>query len=703
MKELKRNFRKLMAFCLVACMFVGMLPTVFAYSTEEAEAEYKKQLTILRDLQEQEAAAAQQATVAQMIGDVEGAAQAAAMAQQIAAQIRIQQTKVDEAYAVLTAAKQEELAWIAAQQAEQMQLAAYEAQQPSDEAPVSAAESTEPENIEIIEESTEPENVEIIEEAAEPENIEIIEEAAEPENIEIIEESAEPENVEIVEEAGEEENPAIDKAMVEEETESTETSAEEEAPNAVTLLVNGIANLWKRGESFFATFTDALSGASAGDTIELTDNVSDGDALTVNTELENIQIDFGGHTYNVAEVAEGGSAASFIGNGSVTVSNGTLSSSDADAGTVVSSTMEHLTFKDMLIEGAKSIGAVLGIYSGETDLVGTTSVDAGDGKETAIYVSDLVGDADLRVDTVGVINGGINVVNHDNDDTAKAWLHNGFYTGDIAYNNKDTGDQESRIMVDGGEYYDDVYEYVPYQTNYVDVSNTNGTVHSAGANVGWTAFKSAWSLPTFVNIRKSGGIVELPWGVLAKNSTDKFISVNGSLLGRGELTFVGCSCCCVKHEFVEGAGSEWYKGTEDGLSVELDADISYVTVDGKRVEAEIDGVIAEFDAELLEELSVGKHIFRFVLTDGCSVNTTLKIHKDEEIEWAKGSENGLMFEFEKDVKKVLVNNVKVTSEIDDENVTIGADVLEDLKLGRQTLEFVLEDMSHIVTSVTITK
>ncbi|MDO4982942.1 MAG: hypothetical protein Q4E35_05235, partial [Eubacteriales bacterium] len=453
----------------------------------------------------------------------------------------------------------------------------------------------------------------------------------------------------------------------------------------------------------YETLQKAINEAQKyGGTITLLGNVHDHskDGLEIKTD-KHLTIDFAGHTYKLMENTIDNIAAKFSGDGSVTLKNGSLESAAKGTDVLIESEVDDLNIKDMFLAGVHGAKTILAITSGDVDIYGDTTIDAG-AKGTAISATDIKGNTDVDVRTSGVINGKVTAVDTKVKNRVNVDLHSGYYTGDVNFVDLDRHDRRSGVRVDGGEYFDDVIEFVPNNVDYADIVSVYGKSHAAGGSVGWAAYRSAVNVPTFVNVRKSDGSLSLPWGVTAKNSTGHYTYINDQLIAPWETVQIpGCCWCWNCAKIVEGANSEWTKGTEDGLKFELNGNISYVTVDGVKVDAKIDGVTAEVEETVLEELTAGTHTFRFVLTNGSVAATTIKIVPDPEIEWSKGSENGLSNSFDYNVKKVLIDHVKVDAEIDGEDVTIDADTLNDLKTGKHTIDTVLENMAHIVSYITV--
>ena len=447
--------------------------------------------------------------------------------------------------------------------------------------------------------------------------------------------------------------------------------------------------IWKAAGQFFSSVKDAIksvfdSGATDA-TVELTENYEGDEDIEIDVEEDqNVIINLCKKTFKVLS----GIAAKITGDGSVTIKNGTIESGNGD--TAVQTDVDELTVNNTtLVGGSDSENGALDINGGDVDITGKTTIDSGKAANTAI---DISGDSDVDINTTGIVLGKVNA----NGDNAEAELHNGYYNGEI------TAKSGAEVEVDGGNYTNNVSKYVSGKTNYAEIRNTNGNVYSAGKNIPDSAFVSSRFAPTAVNILKSSGAVTLPAGVAAINSTGKVIFVNGRPVFCGQTVFIpGCGCCCSSASIVDGANSVWYKATEDGLTVELSSAVSYVTIDNVRVNAVIDGVYAEFSADTLEALTAGSHTVRFVLKNGSVAATTIKVAPDEKVEWASDSENGLEYEMSGNVKKVLIDHVKVAAEISGKNVSIPASILQDLKTGNHTVEFVLENTSHVVTSITV--
>ena len=449
-----------------------------------------------------------------------------------------------------------------------------------------------------------------------------------------------------------------------------------------------VSGIWKAAGQFFKTVQEAIDAIFNADPaateakVELTENYEGSESIDIEVDSgKNVIIDLCKKTFSIIS----GIAAKIIGQGSVTIENGTIASGD---GTAVQTDAADLDIKNTTLVGDGSAAPVLDINGGDVDISGRTTIDSGKAANTAV---DISGTSDVDIDTTGVVLGKVNASGANVD----AALHNGFYNGEIA------ADADAKLAVDGGNYTTNVGKYVGAGINYAEISNPAGKIYSAGKNIPWTAFGSSMFAPTFVNMLKSGGAVALPVGIGAANSTGKLIFINGRPVLNGQSIFIpGCRYACTA-AVVDGANSVWYKGCKDGLALELSSAVSYVTIDNVKVDAAIDGVYAELGADILEALTAGSHSVKFVLKNGSIAVTNLKIVPDEKIEWTKGSEKGLEYEMSGKVKKVLIDHVKISAEIDGKNVSVPASVLQDLKTGKHTVEFVLENTSHVVTGITI--
>ncbi len=466
------------------------------------------------------------------------------------------------------------------------------------------------------------------------------------------------------------------------------------APTQSAPTSNASTGIWKAAGNLFNTVQDAInsvfnSGTGATEaTVELTENCDDGNIIEVKAgQGKNVIIDLCYRTYNVLS----GLVAKITGEGSVTVKNGTLVSGDGY--TVVETDVADLDIESTtLVGGSDSANGALDVNGGDVDITGWSVIDAGKAANTAI---DISGESDVDVDTPLPIYGKVDADGKD----VTVDLQNGYYEGKVTATNGAT------VSVKGGNYTDDVSGYVVNDTNYAEIRNSNGYIYSAGENIYSAAQTTAKAGPTAVNILKSSGAVTLPAGVAAINSTGKVIFVNGRPVANGQTVFPGflCECkfVCSNASIVDGAKSVWYKASEDGLTIELSSAVSYVTIDNVKADAVIDGVYAELSADTLEALTAGSHTVKFVLKNGSVAVTTVKVVPDEKVEWAEGSENGLEYEMSGNVKKVLIDHVKVAAEISGKNVSIPASILKDLKTGNHTVEFVLENTSHVVTSITV--
>ncbi len=450
------------------------------------------------------------------------------------------------------------------------------------------------------------------------------------------------------------------------------------------------SNIWKAAGQFFKTVKEAIDAIFNADPaateakVELTEDYEGSDGIEVDVdEGKNVVIDLCKKTFKVIS----GIAAKLTGKGSVTVENGTIAS-EADAA-VVETDVADLDIKNVNLIGSGSASPVLDINGGDVDVTGRTTIDSGKSGNTAI---DISGASDVDVDTTGVVLGKVSASGAE----VAADLHNGFYNGEIS------ADAGAKLAVDGGNYTTNVGKYVDEKTNYAEISNPAGKIYSAGKNIPWSALGSSMFAPTFVNMLKSGGAIALPGNIAVGNSTGKLIFINGRAVLNGQSIFIpGCRYMCSTVSIVDGANSVWYKGSEDGLTFEVSAAISYVAIDNAKADAVIDGVYAELEADTLEALSAGSHSVRFVLKNGSVVVTSIKVAPDEKIEWTKGSENGLQYEMSGKIKKVLIDHVKVSAETDGKNAVIPASILQDLKTGKHTVEFVLENTAHVVTSITV--
>ena len=449
-------------------------------------------------------------------------------------------------------------------------------------------------------------------------------------------------------------------------------------------------NIWKAAGQFFKTVKEAIDAIFNADPaateakVELTEDYEGSDGIEVDVdEGKNVVIDLCKKTFKVIS----GIAAKLTGKGSVTVENGTIAS-EADAA-VVETNVADLDIKNVNLIGSGSASPVLDINGGDVDVTGRTTIDSGKSGNTAI---DISGASDVDVDTTGVVLGKVSASGAE----VAADLHNGFYNGEIS------ADAGAKLAVDGGNYTTNVGKYVDEKTNYAEISNPAGKIYSAGKNIPWSALGSSMFAPTFVNMLKSGGAIALPGNIAVGNSTGKLIFINGRAVLNGQSIFIpGCRYMCSTVSIVDGANSVWYKGSEDGLTFEVSAAVSYVAIDNAKADAVIDGVYAELEADTLEALSAGSHSVRFVLKNGSVVVTSIKVAPDEKIEWTKGSENGLQYEMSGKIKKVLIDHVKVSAETDGKNAVIPASILQDLKTGKHTVEFVLENTAHVVTSITV--
>ncbi len=449
-------------------------------------------------------------------------------------------------------------------------------------------------------------------------------------------------------------------------------------------------NIWKAAGQFFKTVKEAINAIFTADPaateakVELTEDYEGSDGIEVDVdEGKNVVIDLCKKTFKVIS----GIAAKLTGKGSVTVENGTIAS-EADAA-VVETNVADLDIKNVNLIGSGSASPVLDINGGDVDVTGRTTIDSGKSGNTAI---DISGASDVDVDTTGVVLGKVSASGAE----VAADLHNGFYNGEIS------ADADAKLAVDGGNYTTNVGKYVDEKTNYAEISNPAGKIYSAGKNIPWSALGSSMFAPTFVNMLKSGGAIALPGNIAVGNSTGKLIFINGRAVLNGQSIFIpGCRYMCSTVSIVDGANSVWYKGSEDGLTFEVSAAVSYVAIDNAKADAVIDGMYAELEADTLEALSAGSHSVRFVLKNGSVVVTSIKVAPDVKIEWTKGSENGLQYEMSGKIKKVLIDHVKVSAETDGKNAVIPASILQDLKTGKHAVEFVLENTAHVVTSITV--
>ena len=481
-------------------------------------------------------------------------------------------------------------------------------------------------------------------------------------------------------------------AVVEGEEENTVAETAEASASAPVVHAPPAAsgNIWKAAGQFFKTVKEAIDAIFNADPaateakVELTEDYEGSDGIEVDVdEGKNVVIDLCKKTFKVIS----GIAAKLTGKGSVTVANGTIAS-EADAA-VVETDVADLDIKNVNLIGSGSASPVLDINGGDVDVTGRTTIDSGKSGNTAI---DISGASDVDVDTTGVVLGKVSASGAE----VAADLHNGFYNGEIS------ADADAKLAVDGGNYTTNVGKYVDEKTNYAEISNPAGKIYSAGKNIPWSALGSSMFAPTFVNMLKSGGAIALPGNIAVGNSTGKLIFINGRAVLNGQSIFIpGCRYMCSTVSIVDGANSVWYKGSEDGLTFEVSAAVSYVAIDNAKADAVIDGVYAELEADTLEALSAGSHSVRFVLKNGSVVVTSIKVAPDEKIEWTKGSENGLQYEMSGKIKKVLIDHVKVSAETDGKNAVIPASILQDLKTGKHAVEFVLENTAHVVTSITV--
>ena len=681
MKKPKKFFRKAAAICLAVCMVFTMLPAAFA--DEIAWDQLSPEEALMLQAQMEEAERIRKEKEKKRLEELAAQAAAAAAAEQAAA----------EEAARLAA---EEAARLAAEEAAR-KAAEEQASAPAVEAPAveeSAAEESAAEEPAAEEPAAEEPDAE--EPAAE-------EPAAEEPAVE--EPDAEEPAVEepAVEESDAEEPAAEEPAVMlaaaasvavvegdEEENTVAETAEAGASAPVVQAPPAASGNIWKAAGQFFKTVKEAIDAIFNADPaateakVELTEDYEGSDGIEVDVdEGKNVVIDLCKKTFKVIS----GIAAKLTGKGSVTVENGTIAS-EADAA-VVETDVADLDIKNVNLIGSGSASPVLDINGGDVDVTGRTTIDSGKSGNTAI---DISGASDVDVDTTGVVLGKVSASGAE----VAADLHNGFYNGEIS------ADADAKLAVDGGNYTTNVGKYVDEKTNYAEISNPAGKIYSAGKNIPWSALGSSMFAPTFVNMLKSGGAIALPGNIAVGNSTGKLIFINGRAVLNGQSIFIpGCRYMCSTVSIVDGANSVWYKGSEDGLTFEVSAAVSYVAIDNAKADAVIDGVYAELEADTLEALSAGSHSVRFVLKNGSVVVTSIKVAPDEKIEWTKGSENGLQYEMSGKIKKVLIDHVKVNAETDGKNAVIPASILQDLKTGKHTVEFVLENTAHVVTSITV--
>ena len=741
MKKPNKFFRKAACFCLVICMVLAMFPAAFADEaaptelTPEQQALEAERIRKKKLLEEELARQAAEAAAAQQAAEAAAAQQAEAEANAQAAQTGLeaqaaavnQESAVTEATAVNTAPPETQTD--VGEESGTANLADGETvEKPgSDESAEENAEERPAEESSEAEGSAEEKPAD--ENATENSAVESMDGESVNENTDVVGQTDDGKAVTDAavvegsfEECASEEATADNSADTENAEEGAAQTAEATTLFGFTALAPAAANavydssdsalagsnalnsgntpvalgspttstgIWKAAGQFFSNVKDAIksvfdSGATDA-TVELTENYEGDEGIEIDVEEnQNVIINLCKKTFKVIS----GIASKITGDGSVTIKNGTIESGNGD--TAVQTDVDELTVNNMtLVGGSNSENGALDINGGDVDITGKTTIDSGKAANTAI---DISGDSDVDVNTTGIVLGKVNA----NGDEAEAELHNGYYNGEI------TAKSGAEVEVDGGNYTNNVSKYVSGKTNYAEIRNTNGNVYSAGKNIPDTAFVSSRFAPTAVNILKSSGAVTLPAGVAAINSTGKVIFVNGRPVFCGQTVFIpGCGCCCSSASIVDGANSVWYKATEDGLTVELSSAVSYVTIDNVKVNAVIDGVYAEFSADTLEALTAGSHTVKFVLKNGSVAATTIKVVPDEKVEWASDSENGLQYEMSGNVKKVLIDHVKVAAEISGKNVSIPASILQDLKTGNHTVEFVLENTGHVVTSITV--
>ena len=760
MKKPSKFFRKAACFCLVICMVLAMFPAAFADEaaptelTPEQQAQEAERIRKKKLLEEELARQAAEAAAAQASAEAQAAQQAAAEANAQADQTGVeaqagavnQEPAVTETPAANDAAAETQSA---AAGEDSVADAANSADGESAEKPVDGESADEnaaveetvgkesagenaPEN--SVDASADGESEEAVEQSGDkeaadenvPENI--ADASADGESEEAVEQSEGEEAADesaVTEESSEDgasEEPAADgsdstesieegtvqttevttlfgltaiatvaantvednsdSALAESNALGSDNSASSGSPTAAT-------GIWKAAGKFFNTVKEAIESIfsdpeATNATVELTQDYEGDEGIDIEADTgKNVVIDLCKKTFKVIS----GIAAKITGNGSVTIKNGEIASDNDSA---VQTDVAELEIKNTTLVGSSADGT-LDINGGDVDITGKTTIDSGKAANTAI---DISGDSDVDVNTTGIVLGKVNA----NGDEVEAKLHNGYYNGEI------TAESGAEVEVDGGNYTNNVSKYVSGKTNYAEIRTPNGATYSAGNNIPESAFVSSRFAPTAVNILKSSGAVILPAGVAAINSTGKVIFVNGRPVFCGQTVFIpGCGYRCgySSASIVDGANSVWYKGAEDGLTIELSSAVSYVTIDNVKANAVIDGVYAELGADTLESLSAGSHTVKFVLKNGSVAVTTVKVAPDEKVEWASDSENGLEYEMSANVKKVLIDHVKVAAEISGKNVSIPASILQDLKTGNHTVEFVLENMSHVVTSITV--
>ena len=476
----------------------------------------------------------------------------------------------------------------------------------------------------------------------------------------------------------------------------------------------------------FESVQKAINASRKGDVIQLMDDVLYGEGFEVG-EDKDVTIDFQGFLYKVTntavEIAENVRAAVKLNKGSkVTLQNGKLVG-DMDAAsvdydttdTLIESSASNLTIKNMVLKGVGLITTILDLNAGDTVLTGKNVIDAGSPHNTAIDISSQ-DRATVQVNSDGYIEGSVQV-----GQRSGAWLRGDtFYNGEI-----EKTAPGAVIKVVGGEYTQNVYPYLATDNmNYATINNRRGTTYAAGSSVYSAARRSRdYVGRTLVCMSSTyGRSIKLPNGVLAYNETGDGIWINGHYVPMEHYLHTdycrrchrpNWRCCChgncvpaCPYSIVEGANSQWYKGTKDGLEFELSGKTTSVQIDGTAVKCEVDGIMTTIPTEVLEKLEAGNHDVKFCFANGSSLTTKVKVLKDKQIEWTKGSKNGMLFECDAKIKKVLIDGVKVDAKIDakeQKELSISADILQDLKLGNHTIEFVMADKSHVLNHITVVK
>ena len=169
----------------------------------------------------------------------------------------------------------------------------------------------------------------------------------------------------------------------------------------------------KIGEVYYETLDEAITAAQDGDEIKVLRN-STGAGVLIN---KNITIDFGGYTYTFNKAykttAYGLYLVNVFSSKDIKLKNGTLTSTETSEGKQVEVLVMNylnLTLEDMnIVDATDHIEYALSLNSGETNIIGETSITSDAIAFDAYDYSEYFELPVVNVNTTGTIAGGIEV------------------------------------------------------------------------------------------------------------------------------------------------------------------------------------------------------------------------------------------------------------------------------------------------------